>query len=179
MDKIRIQDDSSDRKYFTIIPNYIANHSSANDQALYFQIKKHAGDDGECYVSQKTLMEKLDIGDKALKKSFTYLLENNWIKFIGLKDVMTSGGMQKIKSYKVVDIWKMNVNHYESKGVVESTPLTPKGVLKGGQRGSLSADKEEPLLKKKEISKEIIKEEPNSQVESIKEQIRKQMKIIK
>ena len=59
MEKIRINYDSSDRKYFTIIPNYIANHSTANDQALYFQMKKHAGEDGECYVSQKTLMEKL------------------------------------------------------------------------------------------------------------------------
>ncbi len=158
MDKIRVSDDSSDRKYFTIIPNYIANHSTANDQALYFQLKKHAGESGECYVSEKTLMEKLGIGRYALKKSFEYLLTKNWIKFAGYKEVNTSGGIQKIKSYKVVDIWKLNVEHYEKdKGVLIQTPPIPKGVAnlaqgvaKTAQRGANLADKEEPFNKNQE-----------------------------
>lgn len=183
MDKIRVSDDSSDRKYFTIIPNYIANHSTANDQALYFQLKKHAGEDGECYVSQKTLMEKLGIGDKALKKSFEYLLSHNWIKFSGYKEVQTSGGMQKIKSYRIVDIWKLNVEHYEkSQGSSKSVPLAPKGLPKvaqgsseSHQRGSLSADKEEPILNKKK-EEEISLEEINK-IQKKKEEIRKMLKI--
>ena len=39
MDNIDFVDESGDREHFTIIPNYIANHSSAVDQALYFQMK--------------------------------------------------------------------------------------------------------------------------------------------
>lgn len=158
MDRIHVHDDSGDRKYFTMIPNYIANHSTANDQALYLQMKKHAGENGECYVSQKTLMTKLGIGDKALRKSFEYLLSHNWVKYIGLKDINTAGGVQKVKSYKIVDIWKINLEHYEKdKGVVESIPLTLKGipeVVKGypesSQRGVLLKDKEEPFNKNPE-----------------------------
>lgn len=185
MDKIRINDDSSDRKYFTIIPNYIANHSTANDQALYFQMKKHAGEDGECYVSQKTLMEKLGIGDKALKKSFEYLLSHNWIKFSGYKEVQTSGGMQKIKSYRIVDIWKLNVEHYEkSQGSSKSVPLVSKGLPKvaqgsseSNQRGSLSADKEEPILNKNQ--EEELSLEEIQKIQKRKEEIRSMLKINK
>jgi hypothetical protein len=156
MDKIRVSDDSGDRKYFTIIPNYIANHSTANDQALYLQMKKHAGEDGECYLSEKTLKAKLGIGGIALKSSFQYLLEKGWIKYVGLKDVNTSGGVQKVKSYKIIDIWKINVDHYEKdKGVSETVPLipkgypkTPQGVSENAQRGSVSRNKEEPILNK-------------------------------
>lgn len=157
MRNIQVQDDSGDRKYFTIIPNYIANHSTANDQALYFQMKKHAGENGECFVSEKTLKKKLGIGGKALKKSIEYLLSHGWIKNNGIREVQTQGGVQKVKSYKVVDIWKMNNKHYE--GVSEREPL-PKGCLKvtqgvseSNQRGALSSNKEEPYINKNHTNK--------------------------
>jgi hypothetical protein len=117
-----LEDQSSDRKYFTIIPNYIANHSTANDQALYFQIKKFSGDKGTCFVSQRTLMRKLGIGQKALNKSIKYLTDHKWISFAGYKNIITEGGSQKVKSYRVNDIWKLNNEHYQ--GVSESTPLS-------------------------------------------------------
>ncbi len=186
MDKIRIDDDSGDRKYFTMIPNYIANHSSAIDQALYLQMKKHAGEDGECYVSEKTLMEKLGVGRYALQTSFKYLLSHNWIKYVGLKDINTSGGVQKVKSYKIVDIWKLNLEHYEKdKGVLIQTPPKTKGVARLAQgvsetapRGANSADKEEPFNKnpKEENTlslKRKIKEEPEKDIERNKIALKK------
>ena len=48
-----IQDRSGDKKYFTIVPNFILNHSSANDQALYMQMKRLAGDNGTCAVGYR------------------------------------------------------------------------------------------------------------------------------
>jgi len=126
--EIYFEDKGGDKKYFTMLPNIVLNHSTANDQALYCQLKKHAGENGVCFVSEKNLMNKLGIGDKALKKSFAYLLGRGWIKFEGLKDVMTAGGSQKVKSYSVVDIWEVNANNY--KGSSESIPLTPKGLPK-------------------------------------------------
>lgn len=140
-DNIYVEDKSGDKKYFTMLPNFILNHSTAIDQALYCQLKKHAGENGICYVSEKTLKEKLGIGIKALKKSFDYLLKREWIKERGLKDVMTKGGIQKVKSYSVVDIWELNTNFY--KGVSESDPLPAKGCPKGSQRGALLSNKEE------------------------------------
>lgn len=109
MAQLNIQDNSGDKEFFTIIPNYIANHSTANDQALYFQIKKHAGENGKCFATEKTLMQKLGIGKKAYDKSMDYLLEKKWITFIGL----TSGKTRPIKTYRVNNIWKLNNQHYK------------------------------------------------------------------
>jgi len=177
-DKIHLEDDSSDKKYFTIIPNYIANHSTANDQALYFQMKKHAGENGECFVSEKTLKIKLGIGKQALKKSIEYLLDHKWIKRIGFRDVQTNGGVQKVASYKIVDIWQINSGHYQ--GVSKTVPLSKgcpeseQGVSETAQRGAVLGHKEEPLLNKNhikediEISKEISGKDINSLLEAFK-----------
>lgn len=129
---IIIEDNSGDREFFTIIPNYIANHSTANDQSLYFQMKRFAGEKGVCFASEKTLRQKMKIGRNALKKSITYLLEHGWIKDNGYRKIMTKGGEQKVKVYSIVNIWKLNNDYY--KGVSETAHLT-KGVSETAQRG--------------------------------------------
>lgn len=125
---IYFEDNSGDKKYFTMLPNIILNHSTAVDQALYCQLKKHAGENGICFVSERNLMEKLGVGRFALQKSFKYLLGREWIKYEGLKDVMSQGGVQKVKSYSVVDIWGLNLQNYQ--GAVKTTPLSDKVPLK-------------------------------------------------
>ena len=62
-----IIDESNDKRYFTMLPNYILNHSTANDQALYMQMKKVAGENGRCFLSERSMKEKLGIGSKAVK----------------------------------------------------------------------------------------------------------------
>jgi len=132
---MEIKNESGDRKYFTIIPNYIANHSSANDQALYLQMKKIVGDrEGVCYASEKYFKDKLKIGSKALKKSIKYLIDHKWIEEAGMREVETRGGIQMVKTYLIKDIWKMNVEYYQ--GVSESEPLSKRqGVSESNQRG--------------------------------------------
>jgi hypothetical protein len=109
MSKLRIQDESGDRKYFTQVPNYITNHSTANDQALYLQMKRYAGEDGTCFATEETLCKKLGIGKKSYWRARDYLLKNGWIKFIGV----TGGKTRPIKTYTIVDIWKLNIMEYE------------------------------------------------------------------
>lgn len=122
MSDIQFEDKSGDKKYFTMLPNIVLNHSTAIDQALYCQLKKHAGENGVCFVSERTLLKKLGIGTVNLKKSFAYLLKRGWIKCIGEKEVFTNGGVQRVKCYTVVDIWDMNNHHY--KGASETAPLS-------------------------------------------------------
>lgn len=130
MKQDRYEDKSGDKKYFTIIPNLIANHSSANDQSLYFQMKKIVGDnEGVCYASEKYFKDKMKIGSKALKKSIKYLLDHKWIEDVGMQKIKTKGGVQKSHLYIIKDIWKMNIDYYESKkGVSGREPLIDKGV---------------------------------------------------
>src|SRR3990167_2506138 len=120
--KLFIEDESGDRKYFTIVPNYILNHSSGIDQALYLQMKRIAGEKGICFASQVHLRKQLGVGKTTLKNSIQYLLDHKWITFAGDKVVQTRGGAQEIKTYKINDLWKMNVNYYE--GGSETAPLT-------------------------------------------------------
>lgn len=161
--KLKIEDESGDRKYFTIVPNFILNHSTAIDQALYLQMKRYAGEKGKCFASEKTLINQLGIGRNALKKSLKYLIEHNWIEVVGKKPVSTRGGMQNINVYSVVDLWELNINHY--KGVSETVPLESKGVSEttsGGVQNDLkgvsrTATEEEPVeeepIKKNTLTK--------------------------
>jgi hypothetical protein len=132
--KFLIEDNSGDKKYFTIIPNYIANHSTANDQALYFQLKRLTDESGKntCYPSYRYLTKQLGIGLKALRKSIKYLIDHKWIDRIGEKRVKTKGGWQYVSQYKINDIWNLNMSYYQ--GVAKSTlPNVDKVYPKGTQ----------------------------------------------
>lgn len=153
--KFKVSDNSGDRKYFTIIPNFIANHSTANDQSLYFQMKRLAGEGGLCYATIAYFTEKMGIGKRAYKRSLQYLLDHNWVSYVGKEPVPTSGGIQQIDAYKINDIWKINNDFYLRGGAESDTPLELKGGAekhKGGcqkapKGGAESAPKEEPLSK--------------------------------
>ena len=128
---MQIKDESGDRKYFSQIPHYILNHSTANDQALYLQMKRYAGETGKCFATQETLMNKLGIGKQAFRKSLKYLLEKGWIKYIG----MTGGKTRPVKTYAIVDIWKLNILHYEEIG--SKTAISFEGGGDTSQNGNM------------------------------------------
>ena len=154
MSKIKIQDDSGDKKYFTIIPNYILNHSTLWDREVYIQMKRITGEDGTCWTSQNTLSKQCGICINRLKKSLEYLVKNQWIKQIGKKEISTKGGIQEVNEYRVADLWKLNIDFYENnKGVSPDDIPLSKGVSSKQQRGVIKVvkgvspddDKEEPI----------------------------------
>lgn len=132
---MEIIDNSNDKKYFTQVPNFILNHSTAIDQALYLQMKRITGEKNKCKAGEKYFCKQLGIGRKNLQKSLQYLIEHKWIEKIGKEKIETAGGKQGINCYIVNDIWKMNIDYY-SKGVSERTPhKIVKGVSERTQRG--------------------------------------------
>ena len=146
-----IKDESGDRKYFTIVPNYVLNHSTANAQALYLQLKRLAGENGVAYPGSRFLMSQLRVSYPTLRKEFRYLLEKGWIEFLGEKDVTTDGGPQKVKAYRIKDLWKLNIDHYE-RGEKIDTPCA-----QNRQRGVKIATEG---VKKEQRKKNSRKEEP-------------------
>lgn len=136
-EKIKIQNDSGDRKYFTIIPNYILNHSTLWDREVYIQMKRITGEDGTCWTSRNTLAKQCGISINRLQKSIKYLVEHHWIEQIGTKPVMTKGGVQEVNEYRVCDLWNINNEFYQKNkgGSLEIPPLNQRGVMempKGG-----------------------------------------------
>ena len=177
---MEIQDGSNDRKYFTIIPNYILNHSTLWDREVFIQMKRIAGEDGTCWTSQKTLSKQCGISVNRLKKSLNYLLEHKWIKAVGTKRVSTTGGTQQVNEYKIVDLWKLNINFYEDKGVSPDATPSNKGVSQDDTKGyhenikgvSPGDDKEEPIKKitiKEDTKVETFGKEVNDIIELFKE----------
>lgn len=159
MENIQIQDESGDHKYFTLVPNYILNHSTAVAQALYLQLKRLAGENGTAYPGRRYLMEKMGVSYNTLKKEFKYLLDKGWIKFNGYRNIKTEGGNQKVKSYKIVDLWDLNNKHYQEQRGVKIEPPCERGVKIEPQgvstRGVKIEPKEDPLKQEPSFKKDI------------------------
>ena len=151
--EIKIVDESGDKKYFSQLPHYILNHSTAIDQALYWQMKRYSGESGKCFATQETLMKKLGIGRKAYNKSLDYLLKREWIKFVG----MTGGKTRPIKTYSITDIWKLNILHYEKIPTERTVSFNEE--IQAKREGD-TGQKNSKIPAKRTVEEEPPKEEP-------------------
>ena len=134
MSELHIEDQSGDKNYFTIIPNFVLDNSTAQEAAVYAHFKRFAGVDNIAFPSKQTLMKKLCLSKPTLSKIIGTLQDKGWIQFKGEREVKTNGGIQKVHQYSIVDIWGINREKYEkAKGVKSST--TSKGVKNTTQRG--------------------------------------------
>ena len=133
-EEIYIEEESGDKKYFTLIPNFVLDHSTANILALYVHMKRFSGKDNKAFPSKSTLMKKLKISKPTLNKALEELEKKGWIRFDGEREVQTKGGIQRVHQYSIVDIWgQNNWNYGETKGVKNST--TSKGGKNNAERG--------------------------------------------
>ncbi len=108
-----ILDESNDRAYFTMIPNIVGECGlSVYAFRLYCQIKRVAGEDGKCWQSTRTLAKNCKMSLGSVSKAKIELEEAGLIVISQKK--MPYGGMD-YHEIVVVDIWKRNVNEYESR----------------------------------------------------------------
>ena len=140
---IAIHDESSEKKYFTTVPNYIIDHAGMEAQSLYLIMKKYAGETGSCYASERTLRLKMKAGRMAMKKGLKDLIEGGWIKYKGDQMIDTDGGMQFVKAYVITDIWKRNIDHYTNdKGMSKTTALSKTAGLEPQNMATRGAENE-------------------------------------
>ena len=109
-DKFKIIDKSGDRKYFTIIPNYVVNHSTVYEQAIYLYMKRVAGETGTCWESPINIAGKLGVDPKTIRKYQKRLVERGWIEIIG-----THRKTKPTIEYKIIDLWELNARYYAEK----------------------------------------------------------------
>jgi len=159
VDGMSVVDGSGDRKYFTIIPNYVLNHSTHWDREVYSQMKKIAGEFGTCWSSQKTLAKQCGMSINRLKKSIKYLIERKWIILVGQKTLKTEGGLQEVNEYKISDLWKLNVEFYENNQGISPEDTPSKVYHESGQGISRVRPKvyHQKTTNKNPISKDIIR----------------------
>lgn len=160
-EKIQIQDESNDHKYFTVIPNYILNHSSHWDREVFIQMRRITGERGTCYTSIGKLMKQCGFCKERLNKSLKYLVDHKWISYLGKKEIQTQGGSQFVNEYRVNDIWKLNTDFYTKGGSSDDLPFKQRGVVETTKGGSPSDYKEEPYEEDKNNATKVA---PSSEV---------------
>ena len=135
-------------------------------------MKRIAGDRGKCWASRKTLALQCGFSVHRLDKSIKYLLDHEWIKRVGTRKIAaTEGGMQTVYEYRIVDLWKKNIQYYEeNKGsppetlpYTKGSPRTDVKVVHGPIKGSPPEAYKEDIRTKEELKN---KEEPIDHVAS-------------
>lgn len=120
-------------------------------------MKRYAGEDGKCFATQETLMKKLGVGRGTYLKSLKYLLSKKWVKFIG----MTGGKTRPVKTYSIVDIWKLNIMEYEKIPSETAVSFTGDTVQKEKDTVQNSSKiPSETAIEEEHILKKNYKEEP-------------------
>ena len=140
--KFKLIDGSGDHNYFTIVPNYIVNHSTPYEQAMYLYMKRKAGETGTCWTSAKEIAKHLGIARNTAGKYRDKLVKRGWIEVVGFKRVGRT--MQATPEYKIVDLWELN-NQYYAKLKSSKDELFDKKSSTVEQKSSTVAHKEEPI----------------------------------
>jgi hypothetical protein len=154
--KIIVDDASGDRKYFTLVPHYVLNHSTIYDREVYIQMKRIAGEGGLCYMSEVNLAKQCGISRDRLRKSIKYLIEHKWIESVdGDQPNKYNPHGFGSRKYKIVDIWQLNINHYSKD--IPNLSLNAKS-----NTPNLSSDIQEPVVRHTE--RKTKKEEPRISV---------------
>lgn len=98
------------KKYFTIVPNYVVDHSVSHEKSLYLTMKRLAGEIGTCWASPITLSKILGVSPNTVRKYIKILIKKGWIEKIGRK-----GKTKPTDEYKIANIWELNESFYSKK----------------------------------------------------------------
>ncbi len=172
MSKIHIKEQSSNHKYFSIIPNIVFEIGlKANEISVYCAIKRSAGESSVCTKSKAKLAKQAGVCPKTIFTIIQKLSQVNKIlkkPLISFKNRFTEDGDRDTNLIEVIDIWPENMNYFqEIIGEVNVTPprvnitppevtLTQGGVRYGLPEGQVTVThKEEPIKKNKQQHCEI------------------------
>ena len=154
--RYKFTDESGDKEYFTIIPNMTVNGFNVYESGIYLLIKRIAGEDGACWMSEKRMCGTLGIDPQTLRKHRDSLEKKGVIKFVGWH----KGKTHPVREYKIVNIWWENAEYYrQQKKEGNKHPFSKKEGLDLKKEGNNHSLKEGNNHHKEEPLKEDLKEE--------------------
>lgn len=161
------------RHYFTMIPNMVIDDLDYKSLGVYAYFRRVAGEQGQCYKSNKTMCDELGISANTLRKIRDDLEQRNLIRVIHQSD-NSDGVINQPTIIQIVNIWGENFSRYTSKSNAPTPPkpqrignrLVDEGVqneqggaqnLSGGHSKfedgcAMVEPKEEPFKKNQKIS---------------------------
>ncbi len=141
-------------KNFTMVDNHIIDTLTLKELGVYIMVKKHAGAQGESWVSNRTLAKKLELSHNTISKIYKELIKKGLLACVGKKKVKTSGGEQEVSVYRCV-----------CTGVPSSLRCVPKVV----QGVSVESPNKIPINKIVEI--ELTQEERQQKLREIRQSL--------
>jgi len=170
-----ISEETPDREYFTVVPNYIINHSTIWERDLYLIMKRIAGELGSCFASHQTLAAKTGVSRPTISRTIQKLIAKGWIKEVGSRPAKT----HPIKEYQIVDLWKMNVDFYREQKIRKTQNESFQKDMSTTEPKICKPQniEEEPMGRRTIIKKEIIKKEKIFPLENITDEIMQEIAI--
>ncbi|MCL5432308.1 MAG: helix-turn-helix domain-containing protein [Patescibacteria group bacterium] len=107
--KFNIKDESQERKYFSIVPNFIVNHSTLEERGFYLTLKRIAGEHSTVRYSARDLAKMCGISDDTVYRLLQSLIRRGWIKEAG----KIPTGHKPRQTYAIVNLWKKNIDFYD------------------------------------------------------------------
>lgn len=142
--KFNIRDESEDKKYFSIVPNYIINHSTLEERGFYLTLKRIAGEHGKVFYSSRELGKQCGVSKDTVYRLLKSLVTRGWIKEAGVIPAKTKPRM----TYSIVNLWEKNSEFYQNQKIVSNegqSQIDKEIVANQGQRLTQMRDtKEEP-----------------------------------
>lgn len=127
-DEIQVEDLCSEKKFFNQVPNIIYRMGlGCHIIAYYGLLKSVAGDRGSCFMTQKTIAERLGCSERQVRKMNAFMAKP--FEILGGKPLIrvskqkSSDGGCKPNLVQIVDIWVENVMVLNSKIYIPLTPM--------------------------------------------------------
>ena len=163
--KFNIKDESQERKYFSIVPNYIINHSTLEERGFYLTLKRIAGEYSTVRYSARDLAKMCRISDDTVYRLLQSLIRRGWIKEAG----KIPTGHKPRQTYAIVNLWKKNIDFYDKEenrtGAVNGNKVAPERVIKPQTK-----DTEEEPVKEEINTSETLPHGKSQQVEANKKE---------
>jgi DnaD/phage-associated family protein len=153
-EEVRVQDESNDRRYFTITPRIVKAYArNSHDLALWETVKDVAGENGECYLNTDQLAILAGVSTGQISNSRKYWLKIGFLKGEIRKD---PGYSQGVWHLSVPDLWAKNIEWCEKHPKIEDR-LTFRKAHRSLHRvkPSPSEGKPSPSETKKKLIKKI------------------------
>jgi|GEM_PF-2428313 len=145
--KFNIRDESQDKRYFSIVPNFIVNHSTLEERGFYLTLKRIAGEHGKVFYSSRELAKQCGgVSKDTVYRLLKSLVVRGWIKEAGVIPAKTKPRM----TYAIVDLWQKNTEFYQNKKIVANEGQSQSNeeiVADQGQRSAQIRDTKEDLGK--------------------------------
>lgn len=139
--KFNIKDESQERKYFSIVPNFIVNHSTLEERGFYLTLKRIAGEYSTVRYSARDLAKMCGISDDTVYRLLQSLIKRGWIREAG----KIPTGHKPRQTYSIVNLWRKNIDFYDKEenrtSAVNENKVAPERDIKPQTRDT----EEEPV----------------------------------